>query len=181
MAWTIDSTHSEITFSVRHLMISNVSGRFEKFTGEVDFNEADPTQSSVSVEISTDSINTREAQRDGHLKSPDFFDSANFPLITFKSTRVEKLGEAEGKIYGDLTIRGVTHEVVLKAEYAGQNTIWGRTSAGFSATARINRKDWGLNWNQALESGGILVGEEIKINIDLELVKVEAPEAATVA
>lgn len=174
MSWTIDTTHSQISFTVRHMMISNVSGRFEKFTGEVDFNETDPAQSSVFVQIEADSINTREAQRDGHLRSPDFFDVANFPLITFKSTRVEKQDDSQGKIYGDLTLHGVTREVVLNTEYAGQSKMWGKTSAGFSASARINRKDFGLNWNQMVETGGILVGEDIKISIDLEVVKVEA-------
>ncbi len=179
MAWTIDTAHSEVTFSVRHLMISNVTGRFEQFSGVVDFDEQDPTRSSVSVEINTDSINTREAQRDGHLKSPDFFDSANFPVMKFTSTRVEKVDDTQGKIYGDLTIRDVTHPVVLNVEYSGQSKMWGRTSAGFSATARINRKNWNLNWNQVVESGGILVGDDVKINIDLELIKVETPELAS--
>lgn len=179
MAWTIDTAHSQVTFSVRHMMISNVHGRFEKFSGDVDFNEADPTKSSVNVQIETESINTKEPQRDGHLRSPDFFDVANFPLMTFKSTRVEKVDEQHGKIYGDLTIRGVTHEVVLNTEYSGQSKMWGKTAAGFSASTRINRKNWGLNWNQMVESGGILVGEDVNINIELEIVKVEAPQAAT--
>jgi polyisoprenoid-binding protein YceI len=178
MAWTIDSAHSQITFSVRHMMISNVHGRFEKFTGEVDFNEADPTRSSVNVQIDVESINTKEPQRDGHLRSPDFFDVANFPVITFKSTRVEKVDDSTGKIYGDLTLHGVTNEVVLDTEYSGQSKMWGKTAAGFSASTRINRKNWGLNWNAAVETGGILVGEDIKISIDLEIVKVEAPQAA---
>jgi polyisoprenoid-binding protein YceI len=178
MAWIIDSAHSQITFSVRHMMISNVTGRFEKFTGEVDFNETNPTQSSVSVQIEAASINTREPQRDGHLTSPDFLDAANYPLITFKSKRVETVDDSQGKIYGDLTVHGVTREVVLSVEYSGQSKMWGKTAAGFSATARINRKDWGLNWNQVLETGGILVGEDIKISIELEIIKVEVPQAA---
>jgi len=159
-------------------MISNVHGRFEKFTGEVDFNEADPTRSSVNMQIEVESINTREPQRDGHLRSPDFFDAANFPVIRFKSTRVEKVGDNHGRIFGDLSLHGVTHEVVLDTEYAGQSKMWGKTAAGFSALTRINRKKWGLNWNQAVETGGILVGDDIKISIDLEIVKVEAPQAA---
>ena len=178
MSWTIDSAHSQISFSVRHLMISNVHGRFEKFTGEVDFNEADPTRSSVNVQIEAESINTREPQRDGHLRSPDFFDAANFPAITFKSTRVEKVNDNHGRIFGELTLHGVTHEVVLDTEYAGQSNMWGKTSAGFSASTKINRKNWGLNWNQTLEAGGILVGDDIKINIDLEIVKVEEPQVS---
>jgi polyisoprenoid-binding protein YceI len=162
-------------------MISNVHGRFENFTGEVDFNESDPTKSTVSVEIDTNSINTRDPQRDGHLKSPDFFNSAEFPFATFKSTRVEKVNDNHGKIYGVLSIRGVSHEVVLATEYSGQSQMWGKTSAGFSASTRINRKDWGLNWNQALESGGILVGDDINITIDLEIVKVEETQKQAAA
>jgi polyisoprenoid-binding protein YceI len=178
MSWTIDAAHSQITFSVRHMMISNVHGRFEKFTGEVDFNEAEPTKSSVNVQIETESINTREPQRDGHLRSPDFLDAANFPVIAFKSTRIEKVSDTTARIYGALTIRGVTHEVVLNTEYAGQSRMWGKTAAGFSASTRINRKLWGLNWNQVVESGGILVGDDININIELEIVKVEVPTPA---
>jgi polyisoprenoid-binding protein YceI len=179
MSWKIDSSHSQITFSVRHMMISNVHGRFENFTGEVDFNENDPAKSTVSVEIDTNSINTRDPQRDGHLKSPDFFNSAEFPVATFKSTRMEKVNDSHGKIYGILTIRGVSHEVVLTTEYAGQSKMWGKTSAGFSASTRINRKDFGLNWNQVLESGGILVGEEVNLSIELEIVKVEEGQPAS--
>jgi polyisoprenoid-binding protein YceI len=178
MSWKIDSAHSQITFSVRHMMISNAHGRFENFTGEVDFNENDPAKSTVSVEIDTNSINTRDAKRDGHLKSPDFFDTAKFPVATFKSTRVEKINDNHGKIYGTLTIRDVSQDVVLTTEYAGQSKMWGSTSAGFSASTQINRKDFGLNWNQVLESGGILVGEEINLSIELEIVKVEEGQPA---
>ena len=178
MAWQIDPAHSQITFSVRHMMISNVHGRFESFNGEVNFNEADPTKSSVDITIDPASINTRDAKRDGHLRSPDFFDVEKYPAITFKSTRIEKVDDNHGKIYGELTMRGVTREVVLTTEYSGQNTMWGRTSAGFDASARLNRKLWGLNWNQTLESGGLLVGEDININIELEIVKETQPQAA---
>jgi polyisoprenoid-binding protein YceI len=181
MSWKIDSSHSQITFSVRHMMISNAHGRFENFTGEVNFNEADPMKSSVSVEIDTTSVNTRDAQRDGHLKSPDFFNSAEFPTATFKSTRVEKIDDTHGKIIGNLTIRGVSHEVTLATEYAGQSKMWGKTSAGFSASTRINRKDFGLNWNQVLESGGILVGDDVNISIELEIVKVEESQPVSAA
>lgn len=176
MSWTIDSAHSQVTFSVRHMMITNVRGRFENFSGVVDFNENDPATSSVSVEIETASVNTREEKRDGHLRSPDFFNAAEFPLLTFKSTRVEKVDSNHGLIHGNLTIRNVTHPVVLDVEYAGQSRMWGSTSAGFSASTKINRKDWGLGWNQTLESGGLLVGEEVNINIELEIKKVEEPQ-----
>ena len=172
MSWTIDASHSQVTFSVRHMMISNAQGRFENFTGTVDFNEENPAASSVSVEIAADSINTRDPQRDGHLKSPDFLNAAEFPTLTFKSTRVEKTDDNHGKIYGDLTIRGVTRPVVLDTEYAGSaKSPWGTTSAGFSATTKISRKEWDLNWNVALETGGFLVGDQVNINIELEIVK----------
>jgi polyisoprenoid-binding protein YceI len=181
MSWKIDSAHSQITFSVRHMMISNAHGRFENFTGTVDFNETDPILSSVTVEIDTNSVNTREPQRDGHLKSPDFFNAAEFPTATFKSSRIEKVNDNHGKIYGTLTIRGVSQEVVLTTEYAGQSKMWGKTSAGFSASTRINRKDFGLNWNQVLESGGILVGDDVNISIELEIVKDEEVQKVAAA
>jgi polyisoprenoid-binding protein YceI len=182
MAWQIDPAHSEINFTVRHMMISNVRGRFEKFSGTVDFNEADPAQSSVDVQIEAASINTKEAQRDGHLRSTDFLDAENYPYLTFKSKNVVKTSENTGRIRGDLTIRGVTREAVLEVEYAGQaKSPWGTTSAGFSATTAINRKDWNLTWNQALETGGVLVGDQIKIAIEIEVVKQVAAETAATA
>jgi len=154
------------------MMISNVRGRFENFTGVVEFNEQDPTQSKVDVQIEAASVNTREAQRDGHLKSPDFFNADKYPYLTFKSKRIEKTDATHGRVVGDLTIRDVTKEAVLNVEYAGQaKSPWGTTSAGFSATTKINRKDWGLTWNQTLETGGVLVGDEISVNVDLEIVK----------
>ncbi len=172
MAWTIDPAHSQIQFSVRHMMISNVRGRFENFSGTVEFDEEDPLRSSVEVQIEAASIYTKEPQRDGHLKSPDFLDAERFPYLYFKSKRVEKLDESHGRIIGDLTIRDVTKEVVLEVEYAGQaKSPWGTVSAGFSATTKVNRKDWNLNWNQLLETGGVLVGDQIKIDIELELIK----------
>jgi len=127
------------------------------------------------IEIDVNSVNTKEEQRDGHLKSPDFFDVANFPTATFKSVKVVKEDDGEGKLYGELTIRDITKELVLDVEYAGTaKSPWGSTSAGFSATTSFNRKDFGLNWNQALETGGVLVGEKIKLEIEIELVKQEA-------
>jgi polyisoprenoid-binding protein YceI len=179
MSWQVDYAHSEVQFSVKHMMISTVRGRFEKFNANVDFNEQEPTRSSVEVQIEAASINTKEAQRDGHLKSPDFLDVANHPYLTFKSKHIEKVGDHRGRVTGDLTIRGISKEVVLDVEYAGQvKSPWGHTSAGFSATTKINRSDWGLNWNQALEAGGWLVGNEVTINIELELIK--QPEAELV-
>ncbi len=172
MSWQIDPAHSHIQFSVRHMMISNVRGRFENFTGVVEFNEQDPTRSSVDVQIEAASINTREAQRDGHLKSPDFLNADKYPYLTFKSKRIEKTDATHGRVIGVLTIRDIAKEVVLDVEYSGQaKSPWGTTSAGFSATTKINRKDWDLTWNQALETGGVLVGDQVTVNIELEIVK----------
>ena len=182
MAWQIDSAHSQVEFSVRHMMISNVRGRFETLTGTVEFDEADPARSTVDVQIEAASISTRDARRDGHLKSPDFLDAEKYPYLTFKSKRVEPTSENTGKIVGDLTVRDVTREVVLDVYYSGlAKSPWGTMSAGFSAETRISRKDWGLNWNQALETGGVLVGDEIKVTIELEIVKQEAPVAVATA
>ena len=176
MSWKIDPAHSQVTFSIRHMMISNVQGRFENFSGEVDFNENDPLKSSVNVKIEASSINTRDTRRDGHLRSPDFFNAEQFPYLTFISKRIEVVDEHHARIIGELTIRDITREVVLDTEYSGQSKMWGNTSAGFSASTKINRKNWDLNWNQMLESGGLLVGEDVNINIDLEIVKVADEE-----
>ncbi len=180
MTWQIDPAHSLVAFSARHMMISKVRGRFENFSGTIDFDENNPAASTVNVEIDAASINTREDQRDGHLRSPDFLDVENHPKLTFQSKRVEQTNSNNGKLIGDLTIRGLTKEVTLDVEYAGQaKSPWGTTSAGFSGTTTINRKDWGLEWNQVLETGGVLVGDKIKIDIELELVK--QPESEAVA
>jgi polyisoprenoid-binding protein YceI len=185
MAWQIDAALSEIQFSVRHMMISTVRGRFTQFTGTVEADEQNPTAARVDVQIAADSIVTGDVKRAGHPRSPDFFDAEQFPYLTFTSKRVEQLDAEHGRLYGDLTIRDVTRPVVLDFEYAGQaKSPWGTTSAGFSAQTKINRKDWGLNWNVALETGGWLVSDEIKISIELELVKgveQEAEEEAAVA
>lgn len=172
MSWQIDTAHSQIQFTVRHLMISKVRGSFEKFSGTVALDESAPANTTVDVQIETGSVNTREPQRDGHLRSPDFFNSEAFPLMTFKSKRVDVVDGHHAKLIGDLTIRDVTREVTLDVEYLGQaKSPWGTTSAGFTAATKINRKDWNLTWNQALETGGVLVGEEVEISIELELVK----------
>ncbi len=171
MSWKIDPSHSEIQLSVRHMMISKVRGRFDSFSGDVNFNEADPTASSVEVTIDANSVNTRDAGRDGHLKSADFLNVDEYPAIRFVSKRVELSGDNKGRIYGDLTIRDISHEVVLDVEYAGQaKSPWGATSAGFSATTSFDRTKWGLGWNQALETGGILVGDKVDVSIEVELV-----------
>ena len=172
MAWQIDAAHSEIQFAVRHMMISTVRGRFTQFTGTIEADEQNPTAAQVNVTIDAASIDTGNTDRDKHLRSPDFLNAEQFPQITFKSTSVEQNGQSEGKLHGELTIRDVTKPVVLDVEYAGiAKSPWGTTSAGFSATTKINRKEWGLNWNVALETGGWLVSEEIKVSIEVELVK----------
>jgi polyisoprenoid-binding protein YceI len=172
MSWTIDTAHSEVNFTARHMMISNVRGRFEKFSGTVDFDETNPANTQVSVQIEAASISTRDAQRDGHLRSADFFDVEKYPYITFESKRVEALDGDRARLTGDLTIRDVTREVTLEVEYSGMSkSPWGSTNAGFTASTKISRKNWGLNWNVALETGGWLVGDEIKIDLELEIVK----------
>jgi len=179
MSWQLDKAHSSINFSVRHMMISTVRGRFEEFDGTFEVNESNPAQSKIDVEIQTASINTKEAQRDAHLRSPEFFDVEKYPAITFKSKRVQQVDRQHVRLIGDLTIKNVTKEVTLDVEYLGQaKSPWGTTNAGFTAQTKINRKDWGLTWNVALETGGVLVGEEITITIELELVK--QPEPAPV-
>ena len=172
MAWNIDTSHSEILFAVRHMMISTVRGQFNKFSGSINIDEANPANSSVEVTIDVASINTRDEKRDGHLASADFFDAATFPTITFKSSKVEVTGANTGKIHGDLTIKGVTRAVALDTTFTGKaKSPWGTTSAGFNASTKINRADYGLTWNVALETGGFLVGEDISITIELEAVQ----------
>jgi polyisoprenoid-binding protein YceI len=180
MSWNIDTSHSEIQFVVRHMMLSKVRGQFEKFTGTVNLDEHNPVNTTVDIQIETNSVNTRDAKRDGHLRSPDFFNSDTYPFMTFKSRKVEQLDASHARLLGDLTIRGETRPVALDVEHLGMvKNPWGMTSAGFAASTKINRKDWGLTWNMALEAGGVLVGDEIEINIELELVK--QPEAQPVA
>lgn len=172
-SWEIDGAHSSAQFSIKHLMVSNVRGEFSKVAGTLNLDDKDITKSSVDVSIDVNTINTREAKRDAHLKSPDFFDAAKFPALTFKSKKVEKAGADKLKVTGDLTIHGVTKEVVLNVEgpSAEIKDPFGNTRRGATATAKINRKDFGLNWNKALEAGGVLVGEEVNITIDVELLK----------
>ena len=170
-AWKIDTTHTHAEFAVRHLMISTVKGRFADVQGVVHIDESDFTKSDVQVTIGVASIDTREPQRDAHLRSADFFDVDNFPQLTFRSTRIDGKGEAF-KVVGDLTIRGTTREVVLDVSTEGRTKDpWGGERVGFTAATKIKRTDYGLLWNQLLESGGVLVGEEVKISIDIELIK----------
>ena len=178
MPYQIDASHSEIQFSARHMMVSKVRGIFEKWSGTIALNPEHPEQTVVDVTIDAASINTRDAQRDGHLKSPDFLNAEAYPTLHFKSTRVEVTGRDSAKLYGDLTVRDVTKPVVVDVEYQGSaKSPWGTTSYGFSGSTKINREDWGLNWNAALETGGWLVGKDISIEIELELVEVAEPAA----
>ena len=177
MAWVIDPAHTEVNFTVRHMMISNVRGQFQKLSGTIEFDEANPAATTVDVQIEAASVNTKEEKRDAHLKSPDFFDAAQYPYLIFKSRRVEVTDASHARLTGDLTIRDVTKEVALEVEYNGSaKSPWGTINAGFSAKTSLNRKDWGLTWNVALETGGILVGDQVNISIELEIVK--QPEAA---
>jgi len=170
--WTIDPAHSNVEFGVKHMMFTTVKGRFSDVRGTITLDEQHVENSSVEVEIGVASIDTRDEKRDVHLRSADFFDVERFPTMTFKSTRVEPTSGGEARVTGDLTIHGVTREVVLNTTMTGRGTNpWGAEVAGFEATTRINRKDFGLEWNVALESGGFLVGDEIKISIDIEAPK----------
>jgi polyisoprenoid-binding protein YceI len=164
------------------MMLTTVRGQFEKFSGTVNFDEQNPANSSVDVTLDTASLQSKDEKRDGHLKSPDFLDVATFPTLSFKSKRIKVIDENSAKITGDLTIKDVTKEVTLDVDYHGQQKApWGSTSAGFTGTTKINREDWGLTWNVALEAGGLLVGKDIKIEIDLEIVKQPEAEKAAVA
>ncbi|HEU5377118.1 MAG TPA: YceI family protein [Ktedonobacteraceae bacterium] len=172
MAWNIDPTHSQVTFSVKHMMVSTVKGNFKVFGGKLEIDEANPQNSWVEAEADTGSIDTRDANRDKHLRSADFFDSEQYPEITFKSKKIEPVSNDEYRVLGDLTIHGVTREVLFKAEYAGQlKDGYGKQRAGLSAKAAINRKDFGLTWNKALETGGVAVSDKVVIEIDLAAVK----------
>jgi polyisoprenoid-binding protein YceI len=177
--WEIDSSHSGIHFSVRHMVVAKVRGQFARWSGTVLAEDGDLARAKANVVIDASSIETGVADRDAHLKSPDFFDVANFPEITFTSNGVEKQSDEALRVTGDLTIRGVTREVVLEVEYAGRTKDpWGNDRAGFTAKTAIDRKDFGLTWNQVLEAGGVMVGDRITIEIEVEAVKQSAEKAA---
>jgi len=171
--WNIDPVHSVAEFKVKHMMISNVKGQFAKVSGVLNFDETDLSKSHVEASIDAASINTREEQRDAHLKSADFFHVEQHPTLSFKSTRITQVGDGELKVAGDLSIRGVTRNVVFTVEgpTPPAKDPWGNTRIGLSATTKINRKDFGLIWNAALETGGILVGDEVTITLDVQFVK----------
>ena len=177
--WNIDASHSGIHFTVRHMVVSKVRGRFANYTGAITLDEGDVTASSVDVTIDAASIDTGVADRDKHLRSGDFFDVEKFPALRFKSNRVEKLGDDKLRVHGELAIRDVVRQVVLDAELGGRaKDPWGNERVGFTAKTSIDRKDYGLNWNQVLEAGGILVGDKIEIDLDVEAIRAAAQSAA---
>ena len=171
--WNIDPVHTTAEFKVRHMMITNVKGQFTGVTGVLTLDEQDATKSHVDTSIDAASINTREADRDTHLKSADFLDVEKFPTLTFASTRITRTGEGELEVEGDLTIHGVTRKIVFAVEGPTPpgTDPWGNKRIGWTATTKINRKDFGLNWNAALETGGILVGEDVTLTLDVQAVK----------
>ena len=176
-SWDIDVSHSAVHFWVRHMIISKVHGRFAKWAGAIELDEQDLTRSTVDVRIDAASIDTQVADRDTHLKSADFLDVTKYPELTFRSKRIEKAAGGY-RVIGDLGLHGVTREVALEAEFAGSGKDpWGNTRAGFSAKASLDRRDYGLVWNAALETGGVLVGEKVEITIELEAVKRAAAAA----
>ncbi len=170
--WAIDPTHSEIGFKVKHMMFTNVSGKFNAFEASIE-NEDDQFDTSVvSFSAEVNSVDTNNADRDNHLRSADFFDVEQFPKISFKSTGIKKINEGQFKVSGDLTIKDVTQNITLDAEYSGlMKDPWGNTKAGVSLNGKINRKEFGLTWNAALETGGVLVGEDIKLTAEVQLIK----------
>jgi polyisoprenoid-binding protein YceI len=172
VTYEIDPAHSSVQFSVRHMMFSNVRGEFTKVSGKITYDSENPANSAVEVTIDATSINTRDDQRDAHLKSADFLDVEKFPTLTFRSTKVVQQ-PGGGTVTGDLTLHGVTHQIVLDVEgpTPEMKDPWGKDRRAASATAKLSRKDFGLTWNAALEAGGVLVGDEVKITIDLEAVR----------
>jgi polyisoprenoid-binding protein YceI len=169
--WAIDGAHAEVGFAVKHLMISTVRGRFGAVSGTVTLNEDNPAKSIIDVTVDVSSIDTRQEMRDNHLRSPDFFDVANHPTMHFVSKRIDGDINGKFKVTGDLTIRGVTREITVDASNEGRTKDpWGNDRVGISASAKLNRGDFSLTWNQALETGGVMVGDEVKLSIDVELI-----------
>jgi len=172
MSWQFDTGHTHIGFTGRHLMVATVRGEFEQFSGSVEFDEHDIIRSKAEIQIEAASVTTHNAQRDEHFRSADFFDVEQYPYIIFTSKRVIMQDAHHGQLIGDLTIRNITREVVLDGEYGGVSlTPWNTYSAGFSLRGKVNRKDWGLNWNMVLAGGGLVAGDEITLAIDLELTR----------
>ena len=176
--WDIDPAHSRLGFAARHAMVATVRGGFDVFSGEIHIDQADPTASTATVEIDPASLSTGNTQRDDHLRSPDFLDVDSFPTITFRSTAVERLDDDRYRMHGELTIKGVAKPVALELDFQGSSPDpFGNIRGGFEGRATINRKDWGLSWNVAIEGGGILVGEKVKLELDVSAVKRVAPVA----
>ena len=177
--WNIDTTHSGVNFSVRHMVIAKVRGRFTRFSGTLTGDASDLTKATLVAEVDADSIDTNMADRDTHLRSPDFFDAATFPKLTFASTRIERAGEGQYKAHGNLSIRGVTKPVVFDLAVHGQaKDPWGNDRVAFTLESAVDRSEFGLRWNQALEAGGVLVGERVQIEIEAEAVRAAAAQAA---
>jgi len=177
--WVLDSTHSELGFKIKHLMITNVSGSFNNFQGEVETEGEDFSTAQINVTVDMASISTNNEQRDEHLRNSDFFEVENHPELTFKSTRIEKVDSDTFTLNGELTLKGITKPVKLNVEYNGvTKDPWGGERAGFVITGKINRSDWGVNFNGVLETGGLMLGEEVKINSEVQLVKQAASVAA---
>lgn len=177
--YTIDPAHSSAQFSVRHMMISNVRGGFSSVKGTIEYDAANPGDSSVDIEIDANTIKTLDESRDAHLKSADFLDTEKYPTITFKSTKVATTGDGEASVTGDLTIHGATKPVTLKVEgpSAEGKDPWGNIRVGASATTKIKRSDFGLTWNAVLEAGGFMVGDELKIELEVQMIKAAATAA----
>ncbi|EKN65327.1 hypothetical protein BABA_21066 [Neobacillus bataviensis LMG 21833] len=172
--WALDPSHSSVDFSVRHMMIANVKGTFNSFNATIEADPADLTTANIEFSIETGSVDTRSKDRDGHLVSADFFDVENHPNMTFKATNIEKTDEGEYNVTGDLTLRGVTKQETFAVTFEGQGKDpWGNEKAGFSAQGTLNRSDYGLVWNAALETGGVLVGDKVKINLQIQAAKAE--------
>jgi polyisoprenoid-binding protein YceI len=180
MSWQLDTVHSHVGFSVKHLMVATARGQFKSYTGTVRIDPKDFTRSTFEGEIDVASIDTGNADRDTHLRANDFFDVPNHPKITFKSTSIEAKGESEYIVHGDLTMRGVTRPIALEVEFLGTaKSLYGYTAAGFSARGTINRKDFGVSFNAALETGGFALGEKVKLELDIEAIyQADQPEAA---
>jgi polyisoprenoid-binding protein YceI len=178
--WDIDPSHSQVGFAVKHLMITDVKGDFKKFAGTVEMDDKDPTKSKIDLTIETDSISTGDEKRDAHLKGPDFFDAAKFPKLTFKSTKIAKVGKDKYKVTGDLTMRDQTKPVELMVEGPGKaiKDPWGGTRTAVSAQGKLKRKAWGITWNKDLDGGGVVVGDEVKLDLVFELKKAAQPDTA---
>lgn len=180
MPWTIDPTHTHVGFSVKHMMVSTTRGQFKSYRGTISLDEQDFTRSSVEGEIDVASLDTGNAERDDHLRNNDFFDAPNHPTIGFKSTRIERIDPENYRVYGALTMRGVTREVALDVEYVGiRKNPWGQTVTGFSVSGTLNRKDFGIDFNAPLETGGLLIGEKVKLELEIEAVKQDVAVAAS--